>query len=157
MKAGEEREIIDLVLKVFTTFVAPGYSQEGINEFIKYAQADSLAKRATEGNFVMLAEAGQAIIGVIEIRENSHIALLFVEESFQRKGIGKKLVRKAVELCQERNPDIQHITVNSSPNALIAYQKIGFKATGGERTVHGIRFIPMKLSISKGSADIADR
>jgi len=157
MKPGEEREVIDLVVRVFTEFVSPEYSQEGIREFMKYARADYLAKRVTEGNFVMLVEAGQAIIGVIEIRENSHIALLFVEESFQRKGIGKKLVRKAVELCQERNPDIQHITVNSSPNALTAYQKIGFKATGNERTIHGIRFIPMKLSISKGSADIADR
>jgi len=39
------------------------------------------------------------------------------------------------------------ITVNASTNAVDAYRVFGFEATGGERTVHGIRHVPMTLPL----------
>jgi predicted GNAT family N-acyltransferase len=94
-----------------------------------------------------LAKFDADIIGVVEVRENSHIALLFVEGSHQKNGTGKGLLKMAIETCQTRNPGTRRITVNSSPNAVTAYQNMGFNATKQEQAVNGIRFIPMELSL----------
>lgn len=153
MKPGEEPLVVDLVLRVFTEFVAPQYSREGIAEFEKFVCINALAERSQAGNPVLLATSGQTIHGVIEMRENSHIALLFVEKSRQRNGIARELVRKAIEICRERNPDIRRITVNSSPNACEAYKKFGFRSIGEETVQNGIRYIPMELSFDPDSGN----
>ena len=147
MEPGEEAGVIDLVSKVFDEFVAPLYSQEGVSEFMKYLRADELTERLKAGNFVLLAKSGSDIIGVVEVRENSHIALLFVEGSHQKNGTGKGLLKMAIETCKTGNPDTRRITVNSSPNAVTTYQNMGFNATKQEQVVNGIRFIPMELSL----------
>ena len=41
------------------------------------------------------------------------------------------------------------LTVNSAPFAIDFYHKIGFKDTGKEQIVDGIKFLPMQLSIYK--------
>jgi GNAT superfamily N-acetyltransferase len=117
-----------------------------------------LADRLRAGNIILLAlaESGQAIIGVIEIRENNHVAMLFVEKSHQRKGIAKELLLRSIAKRRKRNSDIYRLTVNSSPNAFEAYQKMGFKGIGDEKVVNGIRFISMELSLNaNGSQPIA--
>jgi hypothetical protein len=44
-------------------------------------------------------------------------------------------------------------TVSSSPNAVSAYERLGFRITGSEQCVHGIRFVPMqRLSLKDRSA-----
>jgi hypothetical protein len=40
MKYGEEDRVFVFVSRVFSEFVAPQYSQEGIGEFMKYIQPD---------------------------------------------------------------------------------------------------------------------
>ena len=99
MKPGEEAGVIDLVTKVFNESVAPLYSQAGAAEFLKYAQIDELTERIRTGNFVLLAKSGNDILGVIEVRENNHVAMLFVAKSHQKKGIGKELLKRAIEIA----------------------------------------------------------
>ena len=111
MKHGEETAIVALVLKVFDEFIAPQYSLEGIAEFRKFTCTNALADRFRAGNLILLAESIQSIIGVIEIRGKDHVALLFVERPYQRKGIAKELVLRSIEICRKRNPDIDRITV----------------------------------------------
>ena len=147
MQPGEEAGVIDLVSKVFQKFVAPLYSPEGVLEFMKYLREDELAQRIRSGNFVLLAKSGVDIIGVVEVRDNSHIALLFVKESHQKQGIGRELLKNAIEKCKALNPDIFRISVNSSPNAVSAYRTMGFNAIEQEQVVNGIRFTPMELSL----------
>jgi GNAT superfamily N-acetyltransferase len=145
MEQGEEACVADFVLKIFTEFVAPQNSLEGVAEFKKRVNSDALAQRLEAGNIILLAESGQNIISVIEMRENSHIGLLFVEKFHQRKGIAKELIQRSIAICRQRKPDVKSITVNSSPNAFEAYQKIGFKCIEDEKVKNGIRFIPMEL------------
>jgi hypothetical protein len=35
-------------------------------------------------------------------------------------------------------------TVSSSSNAVSAYERLGFRITGSEQCIHGIRFVPMQ-------------
>lgn len=151
MKQGEEPLVVDLVLKVFTEFVAPQYSSEGIAEFRKFVNVNALEDRFVAGNPIILAESGRKIIGVIEMRDNSHIALLFIEKAFQRMGIAKKLINEGIKTCKKRNQNIYRFTVNSSPNAFDAYDNIGFKGSWSEKAVNGIRFIPMVLVIDNNA------
>ena len=147
MELGEETGVIELVSRVFNEFVAPLYSQEGVLEFMKYLQVDELAERLKAGNFVLLAKSDGNIIGAVEVRNYSHIALFFVDGSHQKKGIGKELLEMVIAKCKTQNPDTQRITVNSSPNAVEAYQNMGFSAFEQEQVANGIRFTPMELSL----------
>ncbi|WP_094603611.1 GNAT family N-acetyltransferase [Sporomusa silvacetica] len=42
---------------------------------------------------------------------------------------------------------MKEITVNSSPYAVLIYEKMGFVRTDVEQEINGIRFIPMKFNI----------
>lgn len=148
MTPGDEAGAADLAWNVFLEFVAPEFGPEGIEEFQSYVRVDAMADRLKSGNFGLLAESGQGIVGVIEIRNHNHIALLFVDKAYQRRGIATQLIDKAIEICRKRNPDIQSITVNASPNAVAAYRSVGFMATADITVANGMRFVPMKRQLA---------
>ena len=145
MLPDDETGVEALVQSVFDEFVAPEYSNHGITAFKEIINAGSFTERLRSGNLIILAISESKIIGIIEMRLYSHIALLFVEKSFQKKGVAQELCLRAFELCRKLNPDLQEITVNSSPNALGAYQRIGFIPTDDEKEENGMRFTPMAL------------
>jgi predicted GNAT family N-acyltransferase len=147
MQPGEEKTACSLVSRVFNSFVAPQYSQEGVDEFLKFADPDAMAARTQANHLVIVAETNSDIVGMIEMRDGEHICLLFVDEAFQRRGIARELLRKALETCARNQPCQAAITVNSSPNAVEAYQRLGFQMTGTEQLKSGIRFVPMTLNI----------
>ena len=149
MQLGEENQVIALVSRVFYQFVAPLYSDEGVREFMKYIKASTLAERIQGNNFVLIAELHNEIIGIIEIRENRHIALFFVAPEHQRKGIGRELLNKAVHECIAGDPKLTKITVNSSPNAVSAYRTLGFIERDKEKTSNGIRFVKMSRKVKE--------
>jgi hypothetical protein len=72
--------------------------------------------------------------------------MLFVRSSRQRGGIARGLLAAAGDAkCA--------FTVNSSPNAVSAYERLGFRITGSEQCLHGIRFVPMqRLSANDSDA-----
>ncbi len=98
---------------------------------------------------IVVALVKSQIIGIIEMRNDSHIALFFVEKSYQKRGVAKKLLFEALKECRKRNQKIQRITVNSSPNAYVAYQRLGFKGKNSVETANGIRFIPLELVLDR--------
>jgi hypothetical protein len=49
-------------------------------------------------------------------------------------------------------PDLEKITVNSSPDAVGASRRMGFIPTSEEQLVNGVRFVPMGLSLSERNA-----
>ena len=151
MKPGEEAGIVDLVLEVFSEFVAPEFPDEGISEFKRYITASALSERFASGNPILVALLETKLIGVTEIRDHCHIALLFVKPLYQKKGLARQLIHEAVRICKKRNPDIQKMTVNSSPNAYEAYRRLGFTGERKVKTVNAIRFIPMELRLGPKS------
>jgi len=147
MNDGEERAVCRLVARVFADFVAVLYSPQGVREFLAYAaDFDQLRERLQSNHFVLVAETQGRIVGAIEVRNCDHISLFFVDGELQRKGIGNGLWRRALVSCLANRPEVAKITVNSSPNAVEAYQKLGFQLDGLEQTENGIRFIPMAFA-----------
>ena len=148
IEPGEEKKVSELVLESFGEFIRHEYSQEGIDEFRRYAQPEALEQRSRADHSVLVATLKGRIAGVIEIRQHDHISLLFVDKRLQRKGIAKDLLQKALEVMRTAKPDLERVTVNSSRYGVPAYEKLGFHQTGPERTVNGIAFIPMVLRLA---------
>ena len=144
MRSGEEQDVCDLVRRVFNHAVAPLYNRKGLLNFYKYADPEEMSHRVQGDHFILLALAGDDIAGMIELRRYSHISLLFVEQEHQGRGIGRDLIKLAAQFCLTRNPRLKEVTVNSSPNAVKAYEGMGFKPSGVEQTISGVRSIPMK-------------
>lgn len=120
------------------------YSWRGRRSFMEYAAPAKMAARAREDHFVLLALTKDRIAGILEMRNGAHVSLLFVEPEFQGRGVGGTLLKKAVAICRASGQSGGDVTVNASPNARGAYEKMGFKATGPYQTIGGVRSVPMK-------------
>jgi ribosomal protein S18 acetylase RimI-like enzyme len=149
MKQGDEKQVFTLIKGVFSQFVAPEFSQEGIEEFLKYIQPDALISHLKSNHFALIAALGSKIIGVIAVRDYNHVALFFVDYRYQRMGIGKELFHNALEVCKRHEVKTSQITVNASPNSIDAYKKLNFEPTDKEQCVNGIRFVPMILRLQQ--------
>ncbi len=149
LEKGEETEACRLVIDCFNDFVAPDYSDEGVKEFLKYVNPSSMQERLAHGHFVLVAVYDSLIVGVIEIRSNNHISLLFVKKEYQRRGIAGRLLELAIQRCIQGDNTTSEIDVNSSPYAVKIYEKLGFTRADAEKLVNGIRFIPMKSKLPK--------
>lgn len=152
MKPGDETEVCELIADVFHEFVAPHFTIAGIIEFLRYIQPDFILDRIGKSDFGILAKSEDQTIGVIFVRNHCHISLFFVKKNFQRQHIGKTLIRKAIEKCVSHEPGLIEITVNSSPNSLETYQKLGFEPLGSEQMKNGIRYYPMAIRL-EGKTD----
>lgn len=148
MQAGEEQEVCALVTRVFTEFIAHQYSEEGVQEFLRYIKPRYLSKRRRLDDFIILAIDRKTIVGMIElVARKGHVSLFYTDRHFQGIGIGRTLLDKGIEICRKINPAITDITVNSSPNAVSIYEKLGFSVMEPEKEKNGIRFVPMKLKL----------
>lgn len=145
---GGEAAAGELVTRVFMQFVAPQFPREGVSEFLRFATTPALEQRLAQGNLFLAAWSGECMVAFIEVRDCEHIAFFFTDGSMQRQGLGRRLLKRALNLCRKRKEKLSQVTVNSSPNAVEAYRRMGFKPTGGMETRNGISFIPMALAIT---------
>lgn len=124
--------------EVFSEYEALDYTEQGVEEFRKsIGDSGFIGKLKFYGAF-----EENALTGVIAVRGESHIALLFVDGKFHRQGFGKKLFEAVT-----KNTSAEKITVNSSPYAVGFYHKLGFKDTDTEQSVNGLRFTPMEFNM----------
>jgi len=148
MKPEDAIQVSSLVWSTFAEFEAPGYKQEGIDEFKQYILPENINSRCNCGNyFVICCKENDEIVGVLAMRENKHISLMFVKKEHQRKGFARKLFEFALESCCNSDSTLQAITVNSSRYAVEIYEKLGFIKIDSEQETHGIRFTPMKFIV----------
>lgn len=129
---------IQLIKKVFMKFEAPDYSAEGVAHFMTYLDEELEKELSANQLQLWCGKYDQQIVGVLAIRSANHVALLFVDEQHHRQGIAKQMYQA---MLAELAP--KQLTVNSSPYAISAYEKLGFQLNGEEETVSGIRFQPM--------------
>ena len=147
MLTDEVADVCHFVNSVFDRSVAPLYTKRGRRKFREYADPEATSLRIRSDHFVLLAVEDGRVAGIIEMRSHRHVSLLFVEPDRQGRGLGKELLRRALEICRSADPDLREITVNSSPNAVEVYGRMGFETTGREQTINGVRSTPMRLRL----------
>ena len=135
IKKEEYPDTINLVYDVFSKYEAPNYTKEGVEEFIKTINDKKfISSLRIFGAFVEYDLAGM----IATRNDGEHIALFFVDERYQNRGIGRKLFEYILD-----KTDREKITVNSSIYARDIYHRFGFKDIDEEKSVNGLRFIPM--------------
>ncbi|WP_066172287.1 GNAT family N-acetyltransferase [Bacillus marinisedimentorum] len=84
---------------------------------------------------VFTAKSGEEICGVLAVMEIKpatwELMNVAVKEGWKNKGIGKQLVKKAIDVAKNRGAATLELgTGNSSIGQLALYQKCGFRITG---------------------------
>ncbi len=97
----------------------------------------------------LVAELEGETVGVVAMRDRTHLFHLFVAATHQRLGVARALWEQARELSL-RAGSIAEFTVNSSLNAVPVYRSFGFISSGPVMQVHGIAFLPMRLTLRNG-------
>jgi ribosomal protein S18 acetylase RimI-like enzyme len=141
----EWTDIMALAWKVFLKYEAPDYTPKGVQSFQEFITNNTIFRMFLAGSYqVMVAVEGEKIVGMIALRDNTHVSLLFVESKYHKMGIGKSLIEYAAHyLLSEIGAE--KITVNASPYAVGFYHKIGFRDLGPEDECDGIRYTPMEF------------
>ncbi|MCL1982466.1 MAG: GNAT family N-acetyltransferase [Clostridiales bacterium] len=144
-------QAIGLVNRVFSEFVAVDYSEQGRKTFSDYLKGklEDISADIISRHKKMWAcrECGE-IVGVIATRDVSHVSLMFVDKRHHRKGIARQLMSHVLEEIGQ-NGAITEMTVNSSPYAVKAYERLGFEKTGEQQEKDGIIFTPMMKTLTK--------
>lgn len=139
-----------LAWRVFKQFVAGDYAPEGVESFLNFVSDSSLERAFEAGDFRLFGayDSGR-MVGMISLRNHTHISLLFIDASYHKKGIGRQLIRY-VESCVMLAEGHSVATVNSSPYAAGFYRRAGFSDTGPKQCRDGIWYIPMEKKMWKG-------
>lgn len=87
---------------------------------------------------------GEALLGVVLVREYWNLCGLFVEPAHQRRGIGTALVREAVARCRSKGVATS-IRLNAAYNAVPFYVALGFREVAGSRPVHSAVAMELEL------------
>ena len=145
LKVENLEDAIEVIKVTFLKFEAPDYSKEGIENFFKFANYETIKESLSKTMKIYVAKIKEKIVGVIGYRDNSHINLLFVLEEFQHNGIAKSLYNLVIEKCKKVHT--KKVTVNSSPYAHDVYLKFGFIDDNKMQEIDGIKFYPMYKEI----------
>lgn len=142
-RVDDGREISDLTTRLLHTFLKPDLTEEGENILLETLTPEAVRERIESGHYsTYLALEGKRVVGIISMKEVTHLYHLFVSESHHGLGIGKMLWETALRECQS-DSQVKEITVNASGYAVGFYQKIGFRSTGPAECKNGIRSTPM--------------
>jgi len=124
--------------------VAPGLANDGIETFRGIASVDSFSNRMKEDNTILVYEKNGEIQGIIELKEGLHVAMLFVDPDFQKRGVGSALVSAIMPYTKA-----EIVTVSASLNSVPAYFRYGFVCTGDPSEKSGLKYQPMELELNK--------
>ena len=141
----EWQDAMALAWKTFLQFEADVYTPEGVKNFENFITDSTLHRMFIMGEYqLFIALDRHKIVGMITLRNSTHISLLFVDAAYHRKGIGRALIKHLTDyLLTEVGAD--RVTVNSSPYGIGFYHKIGFRDLSPEEARDGIIYTPMEF------------
>lgn len=140
-------ETMTMTWRTFMKFEAADYGMEGVENFKNFISDPMLRRMFLLGTYHMyVAIHGGKIVGMVSLRDKNHISLLFVDEAYHKKGIGRRLIDTIGAFSKEEYGK-EEITVNASPYGLEFYKKVGFCSTSPLMSNGGIKYTSMKKKI----------
>lgn len=140
----EEKDLMTvsaLCINAFAVAVAPNLSPEGVETFNNIASVDSFLYRMNQDNTILVYEENERVIGVVELKEGRHVAMLFVSPECQKMGVGRQLFSAILPFITAET-----LTVSASLNSVPAYLKYGFTCAGDPDEKSGLVYQPMELN-----------
>lgn len=140
-------ETMTMVWRTFLRFEAKDYGKEGTENFRNFISDSMLRRMFLLGTYHMyVAIYKEKIVGMVSLRDENHISLLFVDETYHKQGIGRKLIDCIGAFAKEEYGK-SSITVNASPYGFGFYRKLGFTATSPVERKDGIIYTSMKKEL----------
>ena len=132
-----------LAWRVFMQFEARDYTPEGIESFQDFITDSMLYRMFLMGEYQLFAAYDRGrMIGMISLRNETHISLLFVDANYHRHGIGRQLIQYVSDyVLREEGHDF--VTVNAAPYAVEFYHRIGFVDTDVRQFNDGIWYLSL--------------
>lgn len=137
--------ISDLIRPLAEQYIAHEFSPEGAGILLASMDAAAIEGYFAAGYEYHVAEEDGVLVGVVGVRDNSHLYHLFVADEFRGRGFARELWRVARDACRAAG-NVGEFTVNSSGFAVGMYRKFGFVETSPPETRNGVTSIPMKLT-----------
>lgn len=144
---AKEREwspAMKMIWRTFLKYEGNDYTEEGIRKFFEFITDDDLYVSFLKGRYqLMVALAGEEIIGAGSIRSGNHLSLLFVEEQYHHMGVGSAILER---LCDYLKTEAGQrcMSLQAAPYAVDFYRKQGFHAVRPEMEYSGIRVTAME-------------
>ncbi len=147
-------ETMAMIWKTFMKFEAADYGAEGTNNFRNFISDPMLRRMFLLGSYHMfVATHLNKIVGMVSLRDKNHISLLFVDEAYHKKGIGRRLIDTIGAFSKEEYGK-EEITVNAAPYGFGFYRKVGFCSVSPLLTNGGIKYTSMKKEIGEKDGKI---
>ena len=142
---NEWQDAMALAWKTFLRFEADVYTPEGVKNFENFITDSTLHRMFVMGTYqLFIALDGNKVVGMITLRDMTHISLLFVDEAYHRRGIGRALINHLTDYLMTE-VGMYRVTVNASPYGVEFYHKMGFRDLGPEEIRDGIIYTPMEF------------
>ena len=144
-RSDEWETAMELAFRIFLKYEAKEYGPQGIRNFAEFVTDETLKKLFLQGKYILfVAMKEDKMIGMISLRSGNHISLLFVDNEYHRKGVGKALIKYLQEYMLSSTGYIK-MTVNAAPYGVPFYHAVGFTDTGVETKTEGIIYTPMEF------------
>lgn len=141
----EWQDAMALAWKTFLRFEADVYTPEGVKNFQNFITDSTLHRMFIMGAYQLFVALDHSkVIGMITLRDSTHISLLFVDEMYHRQGIGRGLIKYLTEYLLSE-VGASKVTVNVSPYGVEFYHKLGFTDIRSEEMKDGIIYTPMEF------------
>lgn len=150
VSSEEWEEAMGLAWKTFLEYEGDVYPPEGVRSFEDFITDSDLKRMFLLGAYQMMGAflAGK-LVGMISLRNKTHISLLFVDGDYHRRGIGRALISFLSDYVRKEE-GLNRLTVNASPYGVGFYHRLGFRDLEPEKQQDGIIFTPMFLEFDRG-------
>lgn len=145
-RTEEASQVSELIGRVAYCF-ASSASAEIAPWFLESVTPPAITDHINDPKFnYLVGLLGPTLVGVIAVRDITHIHHLFVAPEFHRKGLAAKLWERAkADALASGNKE--GFSVRSSEFAVPIYERFGFRVIGARAEKDGIVFVPMKLEL----------
>jgi GNAT superfamily N-acetyltransferase len=141
----EDAEAISALIKSVAHYFTVHPEGLGAEGFLKTIEPAATCANISAPNFhYAVGHIDQQLVGIVALRDTTHLYHLFVDQAFQKQGLSRQLWLHAKEASIAAGNHLG-ITVNASVYAVPVYERFGFAATGSRVETHGIAFLPMAL------------
>lgn len=136
-----------LVQESFLEFVAPDWEQCAVEQFLRDSAPTELASLIAMADFAAVACAGHEAVGFILLAPANLLKALFVNKSWHKRGIARKLWSQALGHLEASHLEVETIELNASRFAVGAYRTLGFHPTSEALLQHGCLSVRMARKI----------
>ena len=142
--ASEWAPAMKMIWRTFLKYEGKDYTREGIQNFFDFITDDELYLAFLKGSYqMMVAVDNGRIIGVGTLRGGNHLSLLFVDEEYHRRGVGRAIMNGLCRYLKDEAGE-RSMSLKAAPYAVDFYHKLGFRTIKPEEEYSGIRVTEME-------------